>query len=329
MADEKGNNIKLGAFVLAGIVVLVLGLYLLGAKRDLFSRTLDVSAHFKQVSGLRTGNNVRYSGIDVGTVEGITIVSDTEIVVDMMIQIDAAKHIRTNALASIASDGLMGNQLVKIEPGEGTGGPIGDGAVLKTSAGVDTDAMLRTLGTSNENLVVITGDLRELTRKLNTANGPIALLSDTSMATDMRDMVLELNTAAANARAITERVNEVVRDLQAGHGALGVLVSDPATERQVRDMLATLGSVTDSLALVSASMSRFASGLNEPGGLAHTLTRDTAVVADVRHTIANLDTSAATLSEDLRALQKNWLFRKYFKEKEKEEKKREKDAVKP
>src|SRR5436190_5651134 len=168
MAEEKGNNIKLGIFVLAGTAILVLGLYLLGTKRDLFSRTLDVTAHFREVNGLRTGNNVRYAGIDVGTVEEITIVNDTDVVVDMMIQVHAATHIRTTALASIASDGLMGNKLVNIEPGEGTGEPLSDGAVLGNAPGLDTDAMLRTLNTSNDNLVAITSDLRELTGKLNT-----------------------------------------------------------------------------------------------------------------------------------------------------------------
>lgn len=68
--------------------------------------------------------------------------------------------------------------------------------------------------------------------------------------------------------------------------------------------------------LVTRELGRFAGGLTSEGGLGRTLTRDTAVVADVKRPIANLDTSAATLSEDLRALQRNWFFRKYFKEKE-------------
>ncbi|MBL0044396.1 MAG: MCE family protein [Flavobacteriales bacterium] len=69
---------------------------------------------------------------DVGTVKAITIVSDTEVVVDMMVRRDAAAHIRLNAVASIASDGLMGNKLVSIEPLTGTSGPLIDGSVLNT-----------------------------------------------------------------------------------------------------------------------------------------------------------------------------------------------------
>lgn len=316
MANESTNTLKLGIFVLMGTAVLVLGLYLLGAKRDLFSRTVDISAEFKQVNGLRVGNNVRYAGIDVGTVVEITIMSDTLVVVDMMIRRKDAVHIRTDAVAEIASDGLMGNKLVNIIPGEGSGGPLEDGTVLASAPGLDTDAMLRTLGTSNENLMAITNDLRELAGRLNSEKGLLTFLTDTVLVADVRTVVADVRGAAANANEITQRTNALVKDLQAGKGALGALVSDPAAEEQVRRMLANLQHVSDSLMAVTRELGRFAGGLTTKGGLGHTLTRDTAVVADVKRTIANLDTSAATLSEDLRALQRNWFFRKYFKEKE-------------
>ena len=322
MANERTNNIKLGIFVLSGVAVLVLGLYLLGLKGDLFSRTIDVSARFGEVNGLREGNNVRYAGIDVGTVKAITIVSDTEVVVDMMVRRDAAAHIRLNAVASIASDGLMGNKLVSIEPLTGTSGPLIDGSVLNTSPGLDTDAMLRVLGTSNDNLVAITGDLRELTRKLNTEKGPVSLFTDTSIAKDMRAVVAELHSTAANASEITGRVNSLVQELQAGKGAFGLLLSDPTSEQQVRDLLGTLSSVSDTLQNVSGHISRFSQGLETPGGLGHTLTRDTSVARDLKRAVANMDSSAATLNEDLHALQRNWFFRKFFKEKKREEEKK-------
>lgn len=315
MEEEKGNTVKLGLFVLAGTIVLLLGLYVLGSKRDLFSRTIAITAHFGQVSGLRVGNNVRYAGIDVGTVESITILSDTDVVVGMKVKIDAAEHIRTNAVVSIASDGLMGNQLVKIEPGVGKADLLSDGAVLRSTVAVDTDAMLRTLDASGNNLVAITTDLRELVRRINSETGLVALFTDTTLVKNIRVTVEQVRGAAAHANELTGRTNAVIRDLEAGKGALGVLVGDPAAEQQVRTVLENLQHVSDSLALVSVELARFSSGLNSEGGLVHTLTRDTAVVSDMKRMIANLDTSAATLSEDLRALQHNWFFRKYFKQK--------------
>lgn len=318
MASERGSTLKLGIFVLVGTAILVLGLYMLGSKRDMFSSTLEVTARFPEVSGLRTGNNVRYAGIDVGTVKRIIIINDTTVEVSMMVRTDAADHIRSNALARIASDGLMGNKIVNIEPGEGPGVPLTDGAEIRTAPALDTDAMLRSLGRSNENVEAITTDLRELARRLNSDQGLSALLSDSDLVKDVRSSVQEVRVAATNARILTERVNGVVRDLQNGKGALGALTADSVTEHQVRRLMANLQHVTDSLALVTDRIGRFSEGLGRKDGLAYAFTSDTMLAGDVKRVIADLDTSTTLLNEDLRALQRNWLFRKYFKEKKRE-----------
>ncbi len=320
MAQERSSNIKLGLFVLAGTAVLVLGLYMLGSERDLFSRTIDVVVRFREVNGLRTGNNVRYVGIDVGTVGGISIIGDTLVEVVLNIRKDDADHIRRNAIARIASDGLMGNKLVGIEPADTTDGSVpflADGDTLRTAPGLDTDAMLRSLGRSNDNVVAITSDLRALTRKLNSDRGLLRVLGDSTLVTDITMTMHEMRNAATNARVLTERVNDVVRGLQEGRGALGALATDTTVDRQVRALVTELEHVSDSLAGVADRLGRFSAGLDRAGGLGHALTRDTALVTDVKRVIANLDTSSSTLTEDLRALQRNWFFRRYFKEKRK------------
>lgn len=325
MAQERSSNIKLGAFVLAGTAVLVLGLYMLGSKRDLFSRTIQVLARFNEVNGLRTGNNVRYAGIDVGTVEGIAIINDTVVEVELNIRLDDAGHIRRNAIARIASDGLMGNKLVSIEPAEGTGASVpflADGDTLASAPVLDTDAMLRSLGRSNDNVVAITTDLRALTQKLNNDRGLLRVLGDSMLAADITLTMHEVRNAATNARELTERVNDVVRGLQQGKGALGALATDTSVDRQVRSLVTVLEHVSDSLVGVADRLGRFSAGLDRAGGLGHAITRDTALVTDVKRVIANLDTSASTLTEDLRALQRNWFFRRYFKEKKKDDRER-------
>lgn len=315
MAAERRTDLRLGAFVLIGTVVLVLGLYLLGSKRDFFSSNIELNAVFHEVNGLRKGNNVRYAGIDVGTVKSIRLLNDTQLVVTMVVHTSAAEHIRRNALARIGSDGLMGNKIVSIEPGEGAGASVADGDRLLTGTALDTDAMLRTLGRSNENLAAITDDLRELSRQLNSSGSLLRLLSDSALVTDVRGGVDDLRSTAANARELTERLNGVVSDVQAGRGAMGTLINDPAAERQVRALLLNLTSVSDSLALITGRIGEFTSGLSDTDGVGYALTRDPALATEVRRAIANLDTSSATLSEDLRALQRNWFFRRYFKEK--------------
>jgi phospholipid/cholesterol/gamma-HCH transport system substrate-binding protein len=321
MASKPSDHIKLGLFVLAGSALLVVGLYMLGSKRNLFRSTVEVSTNFQNAGGLRPGNNVRYAGINVGTVEEVSILNDTTVLVTMAIREEEAGYIRDNAIASLGTDGLMGNKLVNIGPGEGRGNAIVDGTVLGSSIPLDTDQMMRTLDRTNLNMAAITDDLKELSARLTRPGGLVHMLSDSVLATDMRNSITDLQRSVDHVRAATSNVDAMLADVKAGRGVLGMLVSDPATEQQVRHGLAALQRMADTLAHASAQVDRFAEGLNTRGGVAYTLAHDTAAAGDVRRTMANLEKSSATLEENLRALQRNWFFRKYFKEQEKEQRK--------
>ncbi len=315
MESTTGRSIRLGLFVLAGTAVLVTGLYLLGSKRSLFTDTIAVEAVFQQVGGLRPGNNVRYMGINVGTVEDITIASDTAVRVRMAIRTSSAAHIRGNAVATVGSDGLMGNRLVNIAPGEGGAVPLAEGDVLPSSVPLDTDLMLRTLDRTNVNLAAITDDVRELAARLNTRGNAVDLLADTVLAHDLSVALREIRVAAGHARAATEGIDVLLGDVREGRGVLGTLVGDPSSEAQVRGLLVNLHQVSDSLHAATEGINRFAASLSKPGGMAHALTTDTLLSRDLRRTLSRLDTGSALLNEDLRALQHNWFFRGYFKDK--------------
>src|SRR5690349_12707063 len=124
MAKEVSKNIRLGVFVLLGTILLIAALYLIGNNHNLFGNTFRISAEFYNVNGLMPGNNVRFSGIDVGTVESVEIVSDSSVRVVMVIEQDIRKYIRKNAVASIGTDGLMGNKLVNINSSDEDAEPI-------------------------------------------------------------------------------------------------------------------------------------------------------------------------------------------------------------
>jgi phospholipid/cholesterol/gamma-HCH transport system substrate-binding protein len=96
MATKKINNIKLGLFVLAGLLLLILGLYMIGRDSNLFGRNFELRARFENVQGLTPGNNIRYSGIQVGTVKKVKIISDTLIEVTMLIDEKMKSFIHKN-----------------------------------------------------------------------------------------------------------------------------------------------------------------------------------------------------------------------------------------
>ena len=318
MASKQADHVRLGLFVLAGTLLLLVGLYMLGSRQNLFRSTVEVVAHFNGVSGLRPGNNVRYAGINVGTVSGVRIVSDTAVRVTMAIREQDAAHILDNAIASLGTDGLMGNRVVNLGPGEGAGAVIRDGVELRTSVPLDTDVMMRTLDRTNVNMAAITDDLRELSDRINRPGSLVYLLSDTVLAGDVRRSLEDLQKAVEHVRSSTAHVDAILADVHAGKGALGMLVSDPAAEQQVRQWLATMQQLADTLSSASARVDRFAGDLAAPGSMGHLLASDTAAASDVRRTLQNLEQGSSTLEENLRALQRNWLFRKYFREQERE-----------
>ncbi len=324
MSKETGNHVRLGLFVLAGSAVLIIGLYLLGSKRNLFSDSVEITATFREVGGLRPGNNVRYAGINVGTVEGVTILNDTAVLVAMAIRTEQATHIRSNAIASIGSDGLMGNKLVSIDAGAGQGEAIVDGSALRTREALNTDLMMRTLGRTNDNLALITADLVQLSKRLNDPANVVGLLADTSLAAALRQALYDLQASAGNAYSLTSGVNSLVQGAQHGEGALGVLVSDEAAEEDMRRMLGDLRLAADTLGIAIGRISEFSRSLDEGPGLAHAVVRDSVMANDVRRMITRLDTSTVLLNEDLRALQSNWMFRGYFKDQEKAARKEKK-----
>ena len=119
MKNDTGKRIRLGAFVCLGIAVLTAGIYFIGERQQIFRRTFRVTGTFRDVVGLQEGNNVRLSGINVGTVDNIGIVSDTSVRVEILIGESTRKFIRKDARASIGSEGLMGNKVLIISPGTG------------------------------------------------------------------------------------------------------------------------------------------------------------------------------------------------------------------
>ena len=139
------NDIKLGIFVLAGLIFLVLLLYMIGKNRNLFESTYVLKARFDNVQGLVTGNNVRFSGIEAGTVKKINILSDSVIEVTMIIQNKMQAIIKKNAFASIGTEGFVGNKVVNIIPAKEYANPAKEDDILITKRSVNTEEMLETL----------------------------------------------------------------------------------------------------------------------------------------------------------------------------------------
>jgi phospholipid/cholesterol/gamma-HCH transport system substrate-binding protein len=202
MKTSSGLKWKLGIFIVAGLVFLVFGLYFIGKQKNLFVSVFQLKAVFNNVSGLKAGNNVRFGGIAIGTVEGIQLLTDTSVMVSMSIKNEVRKFIKGDASASIGTDGLMGDRVVLISPGTNIQEPVKDNEILTSHTPVETEQILGSLKTSADNAAIITQQLAEIANKINHGHGIISrLLGDSSLGNN-------LNTTMANLKKGSAGLNE-------------------------------------------------------------------------------------------------------------------------
>lgn len=331
MAAKGVDNIKLGLFVLGGVLFLILSLYLIGKNRSMFGSTFEIHARFNNINGLVPGNNVRFSGIDVGTVRRIEIKDDSSIYVTMVIDRSVKQFIKKNALAAIGTDGLMGNKLININAQDGYAEPISEGDLLQSRKPIETDEMLRTLNTTNENIVVITSNLKDITRKLNTSNSLWNLLADTVIASDIKNAVSAIRKAGANTEKFTSEADDLIQRLKEGEGLAGALITDSLLVQDLRKSLSDLQSASQNAVQLTSEFSDVVRKVEGGEGPAGRILSDTAWAARLYESLVNIENGTERFNENMEAMRHNFLFRGYFKKQEKEMKKQaaaKKDSVK-
>jgi phospholipid/cholesterol/gamma-HCH transport system substrate-binding protein len=206
MKKDTSNKIRLGIFVSLGITVFILGIYFIGERQQLFRSTFRVSGVFKDVAGLQAGNNVRFSGINVGTVEDISIVSDTSVRVEILIDESTRKFIKKDAFASIGSEGLMGNKILIISPGTGGKKEIENNDIIETIQPSNMDDILISLKTTIDNTSNITNDLSKITSNIQSGKGTIGrLLMDQSLAKNFDSTFVNLKEGSTGFRILMDK----------------------------------------------------------------------------------------------------------------------------
>ncbi|MBA3665715.1 MAG: MCE family protein [Bacteroidetes bacterium] len=188
---------RLGIFVVTGLALLTAGIFYIGKQKHLFNPVFNVNTTFKNISGLEVGNNVRFSGINVGTVENIRIINDTTVKVYMIVDKDVQQFIKTDSYIKISSDGLIGDKIANITQGSTNGRSISEGQHLHSIEPLETDAIIANLSKTGENATVISNELSEILHKVNSGNGTIGrLLHDSTIAENIGQTIRNLKRSS-------------------------------------------------------------------------------------------------------------------------------------
>jgi phospholipid/cholesterol/gamma-HCH transport system substrate-binding protein len=187
---QKGSYFKLGIFVAIGLALFIFAVYTIGKNQRLFGTGFRLRTVFHDVSGLQVGNNVRFSGINIGVVREINIISDSLVSVEMLIDGQVKGFIKKDSKAVIGSEGLMGNKLINILPGSPMAESVKDNDKIRSDRAIDLENILSTFYHVIENVEIITDDLSTIIESVAQGRGVIgSLLMDTAAAGNLESAI--------------------------------------------------------------------------------------------------------------------------------------------
>jgi len=190
-------KIRLGLFVAGGLAIFILAIFIIGKQKNLFDPVFKLTSTFHNISGLQVGNKVRFSGINVGTVDNINIINDSTVRVNILIKKDVWQFIKSDCRVSIGSEGIIGDKLLIISQGLTEAPKAKDGQQLQSTEPVETDAIMKSLRVTAENAEIVTQQLAQIMTKINTGGGTLGrLIQDKTIANNLDQTIVNLKKSS-------------------------------------------------------------------------------------------------------------------------------------
>ncbi len=362
MGNHTENfKIRLGLFVAGGFVLFVLAIFIIGKQKNLFNSVFKLTSTFSNVSGLQIGNNIRFTGINIGTVENIIIINDTTVKVDLIIKTDVWQFIKSDCKVTLGSDGIIGDKLIIILPGSPDAPLAKEGQRLESIETIVKSEIMARLDATTANIEDISKQVSDIAGKINGGNGTLnRLIRDSILAENFNQTIANLTrfsngltgsdvvmasmkVTALNAEDISHQLALIMNKINKGDGTLGRLIQDSTMAENLNQTILNLkrGSqgLTDSIMenlnvtasnaeIISEQLTLIMHDINEGNGTLGRLIRDSTFAENLNQTMINLRKSSKGLDENMNAAKHNFLFRGYFRKKAKEAADKKEESIK-
>lgn len=190
-------KIRLGLFIAGGLALFIIAIFIIGKQKNLFDPVFKLTTTFYNVSGLQVGSNIRFSGINIGTVDNISIINDSTVRVDMLIKKSVQRFIKTDCEAGIGSAGIIGDKILIITQGSSDAPMVKDGQSIESKEPTETDAIMASLKVTADNAAIISDQLAEIAGKINNGNGTLwKLIQDSTMASNISQTIVSLRRSS-------------------------------------------------------------------------------------------------------------------------------------
>jgi phospholipid/cholesterol/gamma-HCH transport system substrate-binding protein len=314
-----GKRVAVGVFISLGLAILIVAVFTIGGQHKAFVKSIRLHIIFDNVQGLQPGNNIWLSGMKVGTVKSIGFYGNSQVAVVLNVEKQAQSHIRKDSKARITTDGLVGNKIVVIDGGSDQARPVADNDSLQSEHIPGTQELMTTLQASNGNLLEITGNLRTISKRLTESQGTLGqLINDPAIADRLRASIDNLRTATAGSEAMIANLRDFSDRLRQPGGLASQLATDTTVFSRLKGAVNQLGQAAAQVDEFSNSLRTAGAGLNDKNSPVGMLLHDQEAADNLQRTLKNLRVSSQELSEDLEALQHNFLLRGFFRKKDKQ-----------
>jgi phospholipid/cholesterol/gamma-HCH transport system substrate-binding protein len=300
----RNRLVYVGAFVIGGVLLFALGLFFIGNRRMLFDRTFEAYAEFANISGLQNGAAVRVAGMGAGEVNeiGVPASPSGRFRVRMRLREDLHPLIRVDSVATIQTDGLVGNKYVQVDAGTDKSPIVQSGGTMHSREPFDMAAMLDRM---NKTLDLVTGTILEVKGGLEDA-----LNSVMETAQVAQDLMVDIGKDARLIMASTQKaaadMNLIISGLREGRGSIGKLLTDDAFYEKVKNIAAEAEKTVTNLREASAQAKGAVADLRgEKGPLK-------GIAGDLQQTLTSAKDAMADLAENTEALKRSFFFRGFF-----------------
>lgn len=312
----RSHNFLVGIFVLAGLTIFTIGIFLVGNRHEAFARHVEFYTEFTNLDGLTKGSKVKVAGMDAGQIVEVGVPDSPASRFRVKFQINQGLHglVRTDSVVTIGTEGVVGGTYLLVRPGSQKALAAAPFATLTSQEPIDMSKLL-------DRGIVLLQDadttLNQVGAKLNgTLDGV------TNTVTNVNDVVIGLKRGrgpagmllqdkalASNIRSSVTNVQQATADLRDTSGQVNALVSDVRSRGVTRKLDETISSARDASANIDESAKRVhqtiakTTGPDEQGVDAAT---------NVKESLSNLNTASANMADDTEALKHNFLLRGFF-----------------
>ena len=269
----KWSQLRVGITVIVASLTLGFLLFLMSGTSGLFTPRITVKSYFDNAEGLRVGAPVRLSGVDIGNVTKIGIVSlkDKQLTpVEVTIKISTKYHdaLRRDSVTSLETAGVLGETYLDIDSSQAVGAPLLDGDTLPTQVHPDFNQVVRASQSTLQNMDALLKRADRILAFAESGKGSLGkLIYDPTLynrfsatVADFQKIVEQVgngegslgrlisrNDAYDKFLSTLDKMNGIIDDMQQGKGTAGKFLKDPALYNNANDTIANLKKISEDI----------------------------------------------------------------------------------